>query len=430
MPKTDAATDTIWRDTETTWRDAHPWLLLLRTFRISVGLQVLLLATLGAVATSAGWRLAGTWNSTGGATDESVILDVQKTERERQYLSKWPGERREPELPAEGWISSDLERNLARAPSNPIVTIPYRLVTPLLRLFDRKLSWGQYGFYLFGGFWTLFVWSLLGTAIARIAVVQLGREDRADLSDAIDFARGRLPSVMAAALLPIFGVVILAAPIGVLGLMMKSGVGAVLAGLLWPFVIVANGIMAMILLGLVFGWPLINTAVAAEGSDAFDAISRSYAYTFQRPLRYLFYVLVASGVGLLSWLLVWGFSEAVIALGYWSASWGLGQSQTAAIIGPGETTLALTGMSKFGASLICLWVGVVRAIASGFGYSYFWVAYSGIYLLLRQDVDSTEWDEIYDSSEAGLVYGLPKLTTDESGLPVVLSTSNSEADAG
>ena len=54
----------------------------------------------------------------------------------------------------------------------------------------------------------------------------------------------------------------------------------------------------------------------------------------------------------------------------------------------------------------------------------------GIYLLLRQDVDSTEWDEIYDSSEAGLVYGLPKLTTDESGLPVVLSTTNSETDAG
>lgn len=427
MAKPDADTPKMnWRDTETTWRDTHPWLLLLRTFRVSVGLKVLLLAALGAVATSAGWRLSAAWNVTGRAAEESVLA-FDRIASDREYLSKWPGERREPGLPAEDQISS-LSHHLARAPSDPIVTVPYRFITPVLRLFDRKLSWGDYGFYLFGGIWTLLVWSLLGTAIARIAVVKLGREDHTDLSDAIDFARGRSASVVGALLLPVFGVAVLAVPISVLGLLMKLGIGTLLAGLLWPFVLAVNGIMAMMLLGLLFGWPLINAAVAAEGTDAFDAISRSYAYTFQRPLRYLAYVLIASGVGLLGWLLVWGFSEAVIALGYWSASWGLGQGRTAAIVGAADTTSALTGMSRFGAGLIGLWVGVARAIASGFGYSYFWVACSGVYLLLRQDVDSTEWDQIYDSSEAGVVYGLPKLTTDEAGVPVV--ASGSEADAG
>jgi hypothetical protein len=136
-------------------------------------------------------------------------------------------------------------------------------------------------------------------------------------------------------------------------------------------------------------------------------------------------------VGLVGWLFVWGFSEAVIALGYWSATWGMGQAGIARIVGSADPESTLTGMSRFGASLIGLWVGVARAVASGFGYSYFWCALSGVYLLLRQDLDATDWDQIYDSREAGVVYGLPKLSTDESGVPMVASTtSGSEADAG
>ncbi len=412
---------------EITWRETHPWLLLLRTFRVSVGLQVLLLATLGAVATSAGWRLAAGWNLAGDTADGTAALAFERIERDRQYLSKWPGERREPGLPA----GSRISRVLAGAPSDPIVTVPYRLIVPVWRLFDRKLSWAQLGFYLFGGIWTLIVWALLGTAISRMAVVQLGREDRIDLIDAVDFSRAKLASVLGASFLPLFGVAVLAVPIVFLGVIMRLGLGILLAGLMWPFVVAVNVMMAMILLGLLFGFPLINIAIAAEGTDAFDAVSRSYAYTFQRPLRYLFYVLVAGAVGLLGWLFVWGFSEAVIALGYWSAAWGMGQAGMARIVGPTDAETALTGLSGFGAGLIGLWVGVARAVASGFGYGYFWCALSGVYLLLRQDLDATEWDEIYDGRGAGVVYGLPKLSRDEAGVPTVTrSPSGSEADAG
>ena len=50
--------------------------------------------------------------------------------------------------------------------------------------------------------------------------------------------------------------------------------------------------MALLLLGLAFGWPLMWATISTEGTDSFDALSRSYAYVFQRPLRYLFYVVV------------------------------------------------------------------------------------------------------------------------------------------
>ena len=66
-------------------------------------------------------------------------------------------------------------------------------------------------------------------------------------------------------------------------------------------------------------------AVRRAGStDAFDAISRAYAYTFHRPLHYLFYLSVAALLGCFGWLLVWGTSESVVHLGYWGTGWGAG----------------------------------------------------------------------------------------------------------
>ena len=51
--------------------------------------------------------------------------------------------------------------------------------------------------------------------------------------------------------------------------------------------------MAILLLGALVGWPLMWATVSVEGTDAFDALSRSYAYTYHRPWRLLWYVLFA-----------------------------------------------------------------------------------------------------------------------------------------
>jgi hypothetical protein len=61
---------------------------------------------------------------------------------------------------------------------------------------------------------------------------------------------------------------------------------------------------------------------------------------------------------------------------------------------------------------------LVRAIAYSFAFGYFWVAVSGIYLLLRRDVDHTETDEVFVDDD-GQTYGLPPLERDERGVPGV-----------
>ena len=75
-------------------------------------------------------------------------------------------------------------------------------------------------------------------------------------------------------------------------------------------------------------WP----TVSAEGTDSFDALSRSYSYTYQRPVNYLFYAAVAGVLGMLAWVVVLIFAKGVITYSYWAASWGAGGARMTEII--------------------------------------------------------------------------------------------------
>ena len=66
-----------------------------------------------------------------------------------------------------------------------------------------------------------------------------------------------------------------------------------IAGALWFLPLLAGLFMAVLLVGLFFGFPLMWATISAEGTDAFDALSRSYAYTYQRPLLYALYSIAA-----------------------------------------------------------------------------------------------------------------------------------------
>ncbi len=177
--------------------------------------------------------------------------------------------------------------------------------------------------------------------------------------------------------------------------------------------------------------------IGAESSDAFDAISRSYAYTFQRPMHYFCYVLVAALLGSLGWLLLWGFTESIITLSYWGTSWGTGAERLGEIVaatGPdsaADSTAPTPSTTLWlGSALIGLCVGIVRAVASGVSFSYFWCVAAAVYLLLRRDTDQTEMDDIVVEDEEDIPYGLPPLETDAAGVPGVSSEEVDEESAG
>jgi hypothetical protein len=415
------------------WRDCCPWLILFRTLRLAIGVQVLLLASLGAVANTAGWRVAEYLFDPQGGGDVDIRLQADV-----DFFRQWPFERRGELFPPIATRNRFAGTWHQTAPAEPMMSVVYRFVRPVWQLFDVSASYRVLAFYLFGFLWTLTVWALLGSVIARIASVYLGREERIGFGPAFRHALRKWGQHVAAPVLPLLGVLVLAIPMVVLGWCMRVNLGVLLAGLVWFLVLLGVVLMVILLLGLLFGWPLMWPTIQTEGSDAFDAISRAYAYTFQRPLQYLFYAVVAAALGLVGWLLVWGTSEAVVALGYWGTSWGAGQSLTVAVkedanwdlLGQGDPTadqgapLALaarrnTFLWRVGVTLIGFAVAFVHTLASAYAYSYFWCATSAIYLLLRSDADNTELDDICMEDEGETTYGLPPLSQDDAGVPRV-----------
>jgi hypothetical protein len=169
-------------------------------------------------------------------------------------------------------------------------------------------------------------------------------------------------------------------------------------------------------------WPVISS----EGSDSFDAVSRTYNYLSSRPFHALFYVLVASVLGFLGWLLVSNFAAAVIYLSYWAVSWGAAEPVNAIRNG---TDLGFFGGS--GAALIRFWVVCVKLLAVGFLYSYLWTTAEAVYLLLRRDVDARELDEVFMEDDGrGEAASLPPLKPDASGFPEVAEEPENGDTAG
>ena len=266
------------------------------------------------------------------------------------------------------------------------------------------------------GLWAAAVWAFFGAAICRTAAVQLAVEEQVGWGEAMHFAGRKWPAYFAAPLLPVGGVLLMAIPVIILGLIMRAGgFGILLGGIVWPLALLAGFIMVLLLLGVFFGWPLMWGAISAEGSDSFDALSRSYAYIFQKPLHYLFYAVVAAFVGWLGWLLVRELAAGVVWMSYWAAGWGCGEARILSIMG---TSGELGGVGWFGAGMIRFWATCVKLLAVGYLFSYFWSASVAIYFLLRRDVDAMEMNEVYlDADEEPA--DLPTIGADPSGAPVV-----------
>src|SRR5690606_5540165 len=62
--------------------------------------------------------------------------------------------------------------------------------------------------------------------------------------------------------------------------------------------------IALTLIGLVLGSSLLFPAMAVEGADAFDAISRAFNYLLGRPWRFLFYWATMLVYGAVTYLFV------------------------------------------------------------------------------------------------------------------------------
>ncbi|MCR4414877.1 MAG: hypothetical protein NUV77_20865 [Thermoguttaceae bacterium] len=412
------------------WSELFPWLIIARCFRIAIQFRLLLAGALGTVLTLAGWSALALaflgqrdlpetlgapgpcpWLAAAAAIPEAYARPTPKTASEPAEAAArdaLPGPR-EPGART-GWAvaSGSLVAPLGWAWD--------QVARPFRQMFAADVGFGDFVFFLCCGLWALAVWSFFGGMINRAAVYELATRERLGLGAVVRFALGKWGAYAWAPLVPLLGIFVASLPVMVLGLFLRVSLGVVLAALVWPLALLAGFLLALLAIGLLFGWPLLWSGVSSEGTDTYDAIGRAYSYTYQRPLHYLFYAAVAFAIGTLGWVAVSWFFAAIVRMTYWAASWGAGLDAVARVATPGEAG----GVAALGAGLVRFWTQCVRLLGAGFLASYFWSAAAAVYLLLRRHVDATEMDEVFVAEEPSqLPAPLPEIKTDSAGAPVL-----------
>ncbi len=268
--------------------------------------------------------------------------------------------------------------------------------------------------------WLLFVWSFFGGAISRIAAVEIARDERIPFQEATRFARSRYLSCLWAPLSVGAAALLFAACIASGGWLCGAlwnwyGLGKILLVVGFPLALLGSFLILLLTIGILLGWPMMFPAVAAEGTDAFDAVTRAFSYVYSRPWRYLWCNLVATLYAIPSCLFVLWFARTLLNLALC-----LGQrwmpAEFAAVkggLGPcfggsyGDfPSLSGSPLLWICAVLVCGMAYVLLGLAWGYILSYCYSARTMIYLLMRRAVDGTEMKEVFEEeSEEDLVAG-------------------------
>jgi len=366
---------------EVMWSEALPWWLLFRAAGTAFAPTVILLALLGGLATWAGWsiadslRLAGTDPAADAIRDAMLGGPVLPGPDGSNAAGALRPSRALPLLAAAwAWLPAPVADVLE------LIGVSFRPTATLSHLAGALARIG----------WFVLVWSIFGTAIARHVALKLVGEEAPGLPGSVLYgARAWLAAFNSVAFV-LLGILALAVPGALLGLLMRADWGLAVAGVIWPLVLAGAVVLAILGIGLVAGWPLMVAAVAVERGDSFQAISTSFSYLYQRPLHYAFYAFVAAVVALPAFAAAGLFADATGTFALWATSFGMGHDRTLAVL----EGLYGQAPAPWGVRALAFWTRGLESLLGSFGWGYFWAIATAAYILLRHDVDGTELDEV------------------------------------
>ena len=241
--------------------------------------------------------------------------------------------------------------------------------------------------------------TVVGLVVCRMAAARLCMGENIGPLAAGGFLLRKGPWAMLAPVVP--GVVIVGVGLALtlLGFLLFSLPWTdVVGGLLFGPMLLAGLAAAIVVAALLLSYPLMAAAVAVEGTDAFDTMSRCFAYLTAKPWAYLFYAAASLVYGLVCFAFLWLLVEGGIRL-------AVGFLELGAIGQPSELGKALAYANGYvlaeGASvstqitgwLIWFWLVCLRAMPLAFAFSFACTASTMIYLLLRRGADGTAFDD-------------------------------------
>lgn len=259
--------------------------------------------------------------------------------------------------------------------------------------------------------WFLILAAIFGGAISRIAAVQVARDEKISLRSALRFSTGKFVSFISAPLIPVLIIVVIGLIVAFVGLLGNiPWLGELVIGIAFFLALVAGFLITLVLIGLIGGFSLMYPTIAAEGTDSFDAISRSFSYLYARPWRLAFYALAAMLYGAITYLFVRLFvwlvlisSHTAAALFIWRDAAGQDDVLHAMWPPPPSYTdlsysipfINLTPIQDFSAVLLSFWIYLMIALVAAYAVSLYFSISTIIYFLMRREVDATELDDVY-----------------------------------
>ncbi len=305
---------------------------------------------------------------------------------------------------------------------------------------------------IFMTFAGLFVWSIFGGAIARIAAVHVARDEKISVRQALRFSISKLMSFFMAPLMPLILISLVALILAALGwlseLRFVGGIVSIAIGLLFVLLIGIGVLVACAVVGTICGAGLMYPTIAVEGSDAFDAVSRSFSYVFARPWKIAIYTFIgivyaAFTYVFLRFMIFLTLSLLHTFLTLWAHD--VGPDGTASIAnawrGPSglfnlyqpPDLFSLTFSESIAAWAVTFWAYLFIALLGAYLLSFFVSVNTIAYYLLRYDVDAAEIDDVYleptedDFEDAPIDTPITQTVAVDAGTPEVKSAKAESA---
>ncbi len=346
---------------------AFPWMHLFRAFRIALDIRKMLLGACALLVLFGGFYAMSYFP-----------LDISVSETAGLRQRPWEFGPLITSRPAS--LDDFHWSRMGRMLSRPVSA----LVKPAIELLHQPHTWSGAAIRWTRILWVLCVWSFFGTAISRMAAVQFALDERVGLKQAGAFAGSKWLWVFSAPLMPMAGVLLLwlfCVAGGWIGQI--PGAGPVIVGLLWIVPLVLAFAMILLLIGLVFGWPLMIATISTQGSDAFDGFSRSFDYVYSRFWHLIWFLIVSAAYGMLMLWIVWGVTVWIAELAAASVAVGMGES------------FQFLKAPDLAGRCVSAWLSGLALLVAGYAVSYFWSAATIIYFLLRQSEDANHLSEVY-----------------------------------
>lgn len=275
---------------------------------------------------------------------------------------------------------------------------PFRFVmAPLVGAYEADADLRMLGYLLWQLLLLVMLWGYFGGVLYRLAAVDLACGEKETPAAASGFARRHWRGLVGARLAIWLAI---ALPLGAAALISMGGrLDGLFGGILLAVAVIATAGLALVSVVIATvnaaAGILAGPTVAAEDSDAFDAVSRTFTYAAAGlpqlvGWRLMFFggVLLGSGWRLVRTLLVLGLGLACLRLGAGAGAVdralaildALGAPPDADRLGVGTADYLVAGaIALVVAGLVAMWVAdlVARVIC----------ARTGVYLLVRRATD-------------------------------------------